>query len=162
LAVYTQMLSLFCNFLTIKINLFPVHLPALNSVLCRLWGSKLWFSLVLYYILCLHFVTVIWVFSWAIHSCCWMLKMSPCILEAFLSDIKSLFWGYLAVYGIDARALHMLGNYSTTEPHSQPLVFWVRFSLCSPGWPWTCDPSVCASQVLGWKAYTTTHIHFEG
>jgi hypothetical protein len=28
-------------------------------------------------------------------------------------------------------------------------VVWDRVSLCSPGWPWTCNPPASASWVVG-------------
>jgi hypothetical protein len=42
-----------------------------------------------------------------------------------------------SVLWITPRALHMLGQLSTPELDPQLLFFWDRFSLCSPGWPWT-------------------------
>jgi hypothetical protein len=34
--------------------------------------------------------------------------------------------------------------------------FWDRVLVCSPGWPWTPDPPVSASQLLGLQAWATT------
>jgi hypothetical protein len=50
-----------------------------------------------------------------------------------------LFWGSccFVVLGIRPRALHMLGEYPTTELHPQVLVYFDRVSLCSWGCPRT-------------------------
>jgi hypothetical protein len=51
---------------------------------------------------------------------------------------------------------HMQYKHSPTEPHSQPLVFRNRVSLCSPGWPRTHSAPASTSWVLGSQVYATT------
>jgi hypothetical protein len=53
------------------------------------------------------------------------------------------------VWGIEPRTLHKLSRCSTSELHSQPLIFfWDKFSLCSSTWPWTPHPLAPAFHVL--------------